>query len=352
MKRRSFCKAAVGLITASLPAALFAIPEKNEISADQMRAVYEEVKTPYKYGVILPQEEGEMVDCPNVFRYKNHWYMIYVRMRKNIGYEGRLAESSDLLHWKPVGTILSFRQKGWDAWQASPSAALVDHRWGGSGMIQPFNGKYWITYLGGEGKGYEPDPLKIGLAWTGDPSAAKEYERRPDPIMSPQDSDARWFEKTTLYKTNVIWDREKTLGMPFINFYNAKSVQGGKSTERIGLALSDDMIHWKRFGKDPLIDNGSGISGDPQIVRFGNLWIMFYFGAFWKPNAFDTFAVSLDLIHWRKWDGPHLVEPSEKWDHKFAHKPWVIKHEDIVYHFYNAVGSNGRCIALALSKKI
>ena len=120
------------------------------------------------------------------------------------------------------------------------------------------------------------------------------------------------------------------------------------------MAVSDDMIHWQRFGKEPVVANGEekqrGISGDPQIVRMGDLWVMFYFGAFWQPGAFDTFACSTDLVHWTKWTGPHLIEPSEPWDKTFAHKPWVIKHDGVVYHFYCAVGDQGRVIALATSQ--
>ena len=33
-------------------------------------------------------------------------------------------------------------------------------------------------------------------------------------------------------------------------------------------------------------------------------------------------------------------------------KPWVIKWNDVVYHFYNAVGNQGRVIALATSKDL
>jgi predicted GH43/DUF377 family glycosyl hydrolase len=112
------------------------------------------------------------------------------------------------------------------------------------------------------------------------------------------------------------------------------------------------MLHWRRYGTDPVIDNGRGISGDPQIVRMGDLWTMFYFGAGWKPRAFDTFACSYDLVHWTKWTGPDLISPSEPWDKTFAHKPWVIKHDGVVYHFYCAVGTEGRTIALATSKDL
>ena len=324
----------------------------SDVTDDEMKAIYEEIKTPYKYGIVLPQEDGDPVDSPNIFRVNDVWYMIYLRFLRGTGYVARLAKSPDLLHWTTCGTVAPFREKGWDAWQCSPSAALVDHEWGGGYEIHPYDGKYWFTYIGGAGKGYEPDPLKIGLAYTSDPTSAKEWTRLDDPIMTPEDPDARDFEKTTMYKTSVIWDRDETLGYPFVCFYNGKSTATGSSIERIGIAVSRDMKHWKRYGTQPVIDNHSGISGDPQVVKIGDLWVMFYFGAFWKPNAFETFAVSRDLKSWRKWEGPHLVEPSEPFDQTFAHKPWVVKHNGVVYHFYNAVGTEGRCIALATSKKI
>jgi len=75
------------------------------------------------------------------------------------------------------------------------------------------------------------------------------------------------------------------------------------------------------------------------------VWVLFYFGHVWKPKAFDTFACSKDLVHWTKWDGPHLIEPSEPWDATYAHKPWVVNHDGVIYHFYCAVGSEGRVIA-------
>jgi hypothetical protein len=46
------------------------------------------------------------------------------------------------------------------------------------------------------------------------------------------------------------------------------------------------------------------------------------------------------------------VHPSEPWDSKFAHKPWVVKHDGVVYHFYCAVGDQGRVIGLATSKDL
>ena len=324
----------------------------SDVTDEEMNSIHNEIKTPYKYGIVLPQENGDPVDCPNVFRYNDSWYMIYLRFLNKTGYVAKLAKSEDLLHWDSLGTVAPFRESGWDAWQCSPSAALVDYEWGGSYQINPYEGKYWFTYLGGAGKGYEPDPLKVGIAYTNDPSSPDPWTRLDSPIMAPEDEDARDFEKTTLYKTTVVWDRNETLGRPFVCFYNGKRVKDGRSTERIGIAVSNNLKEWRRYGDGPVIDNNSGISGDPQIIKINDLWVMVYFGAFWKPKAFDTFAVSRDLVHWRKWEGEHLVEPSESYDQTFAHKPWVVKHNGIVYHFYNAVGDQGRCIALATSKEL
>jgi len=80
------------------------------------------------------------------------------------------------------------------------------------------------------------------------------------------------------------------------------------------------------------------------------VWVMFYFGAFWKPGAFDRFACSYNLINWTDWKGKDLISPSEPYDNQFAHKPFIIRYKGIVYHFYCAVNKQGqRGIAVATS---
>lgn len=321
------------------------------VTDEEMQAVYEEVKTPYKYGVVLPREEGESVDCPNIFRHGDKWYMLFVAIKDRVGYETYLAESDDLVHWKRLGKILPFAGAGWDQWQADGSLALVDPTWGGSASLQQYNGKYWMSYFGGANQGYEPDPLSLGLAWTLAPTELKPWTRLAEnPVLTPSQPDARPFEKATLYKSQIVWDKSESLGYPFVMYYNGKQL--GRAIERIGMAVSKDMVHWLRYGFGPVIDHHKGISGDPQIVRIGDLWVMFYFGFQWRPGAFDTFACSRDMVHWRQWDGPNLVSSSEPYDKTFAHKPWLVRHDGMVYHFYCAVGKQGRCIALATSKDL
>ncbi|MCX6864726.1 MAG: glycosylase [Verrucomicrobia bacterium] len=346
------------LVVAGLPAAQprEVIPAKTDgkvVPPEVLQQIYKEVKTPYKYGIVVRGEDKKFVDCPNVFRHGGKWYMMYVCLNK-VGYETHLAQSEDLVNWKPLGKILPFPKDGWDKWQADGSIALCDYRWGGSYELEKHDGKYWMSYIGGALQGYEPDPLAIGMAWITDPAAAQEWTRIPEnPVLSRAQPDVREFEKTTLYKSQIIHDKAESLGFPFVMYYNGKQ-KGGY--ERIGMAVSKDMVYWQRYGAGPVVANGEdkseGITGDPQIVKIDNVWVMFYFGAFWKPKAFDTFACSYDLVTWTKWEGPHLVEPSEPWDKTYAHKPWVVKHNGVVYHYYCAVGSEGRVIALATSKDL
>ncbi|WP_438482588.1 glycosylase [Oleiharenicola lentus] len=333
----------------------FPTAKPRMVKPETMRKIHEEVKTPHKYGVLLKGEPGELLDCPNVFRHGGRWYMMFVAIKDSVGYETHLAVSDDLLKWERLGKILTFTKDGWDAWQADGGLALYDTQWGGSHELSKHEGRYWMSYLGGAKKGYEPDPLAIGIAHSENPVALNEWTRLPqNPVLAPGQADTRDFEYTTLYKSGIIRDEQRTLGAPFVMFYNGKAPPYGQ--ESIGVALSDDLKTWRRLGHGPVVNNVGAspwaISGDPQLTKIGDVWVMFYFGAFWKPNAFDTFACSYDLVHWTKWDGAHLVEPSEPWDKQFAHKPWVLKHDGIVYHFYCAVGDQGRVIALATSKEL
>jgi len=323
-------------------------PEGGEIVSDQvMDEIYAKVKTPSKYGVVLKGEQGNMVDSPSVFRHGDKWYMVYI-IFDGRGYETALAESIDLLHWNKLGKLLAFQEDTWDANQAAGYIALQDHEWQGSYELNQHDGKYWMSYLGGNSTGYEEGMLSIGLATADEPNVAKPWARfAQNPVLTPKQPDVREFEDVTLYKSHIMRDASETLGYPYVMFYNAKG-----EYERIGMAVSKDMTTWLRHGSEPVIDNGSGISGDAQITKIGRVWVMFYFGAFWQPNAFETFACSYDLVHWTKWTGPHLIEPSEPWDQQYAHKPWVVVYDDVVYHFYNAVGNEGRVIALATSRDL
>jgi hypothetical protein len=99
-----------------------------------------------------------------------------------------------------------------------------------------------------------------------------------------------------------------------------------------------------------------GITGDAVIQKINDVWVMFYFGAFWegrKNETFNRFACSYDLVHWTDWNGDDLVKSSETYDAKYAHKSFVVKYKAVVYHFYCAVDAKDhRGIAVATSKDL
>ena len=338
----------------------------SSIDANVMQRIYKEVRTPYKYGmVVAPADNYHKIDCPTVFRENGKWYMTYVVYNGKDGTDGRgyetwLAESDDLLTWTTKGRLLSFKDSGWDMNQRGGFPALIDWTWGGSYKMETFKGRHWMTYIGGEGTGYEAvkAPLNIGMAWTeGDITQPHEWQSSDKPLLSINDKDVQWWEKLVQYKSTIYRDDAKTLGKRFIMFYNAGGINPANDmkAERIGIALSDNLKKWKRYEGNPVYSHEAKgiITGDAQIVKMDDLYVMFYFSAY-NPkrnyNAFNTFSVSRDLIHWQDWTGADLIYPTKEYDEMFAHKSYVVKHDGVVYHFYCAVNNEGqRGIAVATS---
>jgi predicted GH43/DUF377 family glycosyl hydrolase len=332
---------------------------KKEVPAEVMQKIYDEVKTPYKYGLVMVGDDAsKKVDCPTVFRENGTWHMSYI-VFDGKGYETWLATSENLLDWTTLGRIMSFSDSAeWDAFQKAGYLALQDFTWGGSYALQKFDGKHWLSYFGGKDEGYEAGDLSIGIAHTdGSASTPHEWTRLPEPVFTSRDQDVRWWENRKIYKSSVIWDKEKHTGHPFVMYYNANGDTTGVKQlrwfERIGMAVSDDMVSWQRYRREPVMAHSRGITGDAMIQKIGDVFVMFYFGAFWEGHeseAFNSFACSYDLVNWTDWAGDFLIKSSEPYDAQYAHKSFVVKHNGVVYHFYNAVDKNqNRGIAVATS---
>lgn len=327
----------------------------NQVSGEEMKNIYQQISTPYKYGAVMKLPD-DWTDSPSVFYHDGKWYMYFISISKNSGvsgYETHLAVSNNLLDWKITDTIFRRDNKNnWDSKQCAGYAAFMDIQWGGSNAITSVNGKYYISYLAGNSDGYEPDPLYMGLACADQP--VHPFKRFPAPILRPDDADAREYETKTLYRSFLFEDEARITGFRYVNIYNGKAQD---NRERIFAAVSNDAEHWERYGDRAIIDDASDqpgnlISGDAQIEKIGDIYVMFYFRLL-DGKAFDTFAASRDLVHWTKWTGAPLVEPTEAWDDLYAHKPWVIRHDGVVYHYYCACNRKGeRFIALAASKQI
>ena len=328
----------------------------KKITDSEMNDIYNKIKTPVKHGAVI-KWENDFTDSPTVFQKDGVFYMYFIAISKDTkvsGYETHLASSTDLLHWNYLGPI--FRRNDlnhWDSKQCAGYAAFKDIAFDGTNALESIGGRYYITYLAGNSDGYEPDPLYMGQAFTYDPTNPDAFTRFDEPILRPDDDDARNLETKTLYKSCLFRDVLGVTGYPYVNIYNGKAQN---HTERIFLAVSEDGEHWERYGDRAvldmtLIDPDTRIAGDPQIVCIGDIYVMFFFHFTAGRGAYDTFACSRDLVNWRVWDGEPLIAPTEEWENVHAHKPWFIRHNGVNYHFYCAVNKNNeRYIAVATSK--
>ena len=337
------------------------IPFKNTkccyVDEKQMNDIYERLKTPYKYGVVLSFPEDKC-DSPTVYRYDGKWYMSFIKISNKTtdsGYDSHLASSDDLIHWDYVcNTMQRNDSQMWDSKQIALYAGFVDNALYGEYTINPVNGFYHYAYLGGKLDGYETDPLTIGQCRTADPLDPKMYEKFNGPRLMPTDNDVRPGETLTLYKSNLFMDPVLSTGYPYVNAYNAK---GPDHKESIFLAVSQDGENWKRYGDRAILaddthDQRKQILGDPQILKLGHIYIMLYF-VYENGITYNTFACSYDLVHWTRWNGEPLIRSSENYDELYAHKPCIVVENGIVYHYYCAVSKNNdRTIALATSQKI
>lgn len=121
-----------------------------------MQRIYEEAKTPFKYGVALPAPSGKKVDCPNVFRHGGRWVMVHVQFENDPeGSTTQLAVSDDLLRWKPLGAILERgASNAWDFATAAGGGAVPRNPLSsGNGTSVLKWGSTWACHRGRAGPG-------------------------------------------------------------------------------------------------------------------------------------------------------------------------------------------------------
>jgi len=296
--------------------------------------------TPYKYGKPVLVGSGvqgafdyHAVDCPFVFQHQDRFYMMYVGF-DGVGYQTALATSDDLLNWEHLSTILRRDDRArWDSRNVAGTWILRENDMHAAPVLKKWNGKYWLAYHSYPGDGYEEGSAKIGLAWTEDESLLT-WNRFEEPILIPEDG-ADW-EHGGLYKECLV-EHEGT----FYLFYNAKNQNHSRWIEQTGLAISTDLNHWKRHEQNPVIRVtpdawDSGFVSDPCVLRNGNQWAMFFFGYDYK-KAQEGIALSDDLLQWEKYPKPIVTVGEEgELDAIFAHKPSVVSHNGILYHYYTA----------------
>jgi predicted GH43/DUF377 family glycosyl hydrolase len=316
-----------------------------------------------KHGVILPLGpkgawDAGMVESPVIWfdstaRRFAMVYAGYARVREDVrGYNAvarpqvGLAWSDDLLHWTKDPRNPIFGPSG------IPGTSDAE------GTPGPFiiraQGKYFLFYFGTTGTGYEKGTKAMNVATSSDLITWKRYEGNP--VISPAGDGWR---KDAIWHPNIVEHR----GTYYL-FFNASGVAKGREEEYIGYATSTDLLHWQvRDADSPLLVgsmtpgawDASGRTGDPSVFKSGDRWFMAYYS--WDgTKAQDGIAWTTEKAFPLGWhpapQNPILkVGPAGSYDAQHAHKPFVVVHNGVYYHYYTAVaGDERREIALATAE--
>ena len=246
-----------------------------------------------------------------------------------------LAESLDLVHWKRLGKILG-----------TGGAGKHDFGSASGPFLLAYEGWWYLFYAGFPEQGYEAGPGTTNVARSRDLAI---FEPWASAVIEPGPKES--WEGGGIYKFSAY-----RVGDKFYGFYNAKDSDG---VEQTGLAVSEDLRSWKKNPANPVLKVepekwDSRFVSDPCLLEIQDRRHLFYYG-FDGKKAQEGVAISPDgnLSHWVKYPGNPILEvgPPESYDWKYAHKPCVVEHEGVYYHFYCGVGEE-RAICLATSEPL
>ena len=332
--------------------------DQYNIDRDALESWSAKFRNWHYYGtLVIPPSPNDglnfqLTDCPLIYRIDdNKWYMWY------LGYDGRgyqtaVAESNDLVNWKPKQLVMSFGKPGaFDYGGVTFGGALFEsYDLDKIGKLKKFKGKYRVLYgcYLRQG-GYELGPGAQGAAWSDD--GITWHRQSEDKAVLSIEGASDW-EKETIYQPWLVEHDGK-----FWNFYNAYGSGGGQ----IGVAISNDFVTWERYAENPILRTGSagsydsGYCSDPKVFRDGDHWVMIYFGV-GKGGEHIMAAFSRDLLHWTAHPEPLYKAGGHPTglDSHAAHKITLIYNpkKDTYYMFYCASGNKGRGIGLLTSKAL
>jgi len=296
-------------------------------------------------------------DVPCVYQLPGQpdkWFMSFISFNGK-GYNSFVAESTDLVKWTNPRLAMGFGKPGeFDFGGCVVGAYLYEsYDIKAPRILKKRDGKFWTLYgCYPKQGGYECDPGYEGVATSEDGMTWKRAKEKY--ILSVHEPDVDAWEKQCIYQPWLV----EYQGL-FYDFYNAKQTDGGYH-ERMGLATSTDLLDWKRYEKNPVLDNRPGsyddnFCADGKVFRDNDHWVMFYFGV-GKGGAHIMAAFSRDLKHWTAHPEPLYKaggNPSGL-DKQYAHKMSLVYNpkNETFYLYYCACGSKGRGIGLITSKPL
>jgi predicted GH43/DUF377 family glycosyl hydrolase len=217
-----------------------------------------------------------------------------------------LATSVDGLHWaKPnwakQGRVLSPNPA---TWEGNYIAA--------NGSVLAFHGELWYWYQAGN----RANPL-VGLARSSD---GKNWRKEAEPVLG--------------LGPYMSWD-ERAVADPFVFETNGWLYlyylgQNRAALQQLGVARSQDGVHWQKLRSNPIVaipSPGTGSPaenglGEPAVwQRTGSYW-MLYTGRDAKENRSLQLMRSADGVHWTAVG--NTIRGGEAWNAKVLCDPTVL----------------------------
>ena len=212
-----------------------------------------------------------------------------------------LATSADGIRWAKQGKVLSPNPA---SWEESYIAA--------NGSVLAFHGELWYWYQAGN----RANP-RVGLARSGD---GTNWRKESEPVLG--------------LGPYMSWD-ERAVADPFIFETNGWLYlyylgQNRAAQQQLGVARSQDGIHWQKLRSNPIVAipaPGAGSAaenglGEPAVWQRGGSYWMLYTGRDIKENRSLQLMRSADGVHWTP--SGTAIHGAAAWNAKVLCDPTVL----------------------------
>jgi predicted GH43/DUF377 family glycosyl hydrolase len=245
---------------------------------------------------------------PSVVQFAGMFWNLYS------GYDGHrwhtgVASSRDPFSWRKQGRILS-PQAG--SWEGDYIAA------NGSALVRA--GRLWYWYQAG-------NPPRIGLATSGD---GRGWTRSAGPVMETGPVGS-WDERGI--GDPYVIEAGRRLYLFYVGVDRARR-------QRLGVADSEDGEHWIKLRDNPALEMGEDSAfdeaglGEPAVWASNGHYWMLYTGRNRVENRRIGLAESEDGVHWKRSSRAGVFAGDRPWDDKVVCDPSVLVAEGGVHVWF------------------